>query len=140
MDKKTYVSFMLSLLFLYKNFFCDHLQIIFISFSKENLWYVVRLFSYRKIYWNSLMTCCVIIIQKEENTCRYIRCFFYWRNLGLWSLSDRKHIVAYAPLILCFFIERKFGEVPVWSLSDRKKKHTSQFCISLLKETLWYVV
>jgi len=27
----------------------------------------------------------------------------------------------------------------LWSLSDRKKKHTWQSCISLLKETLWYV-
>ena len=48
--------------------------------------------------------CCVIIIQKEENTSRYIRPSLSCSNLGLWSLSDRKHIVAYAPLIFCFFL------------------------------------
>ena len=69
--------------------------------------------------------CCVIIIQKEENTSRYIRPSLSCSNLGLWSLSDRKHIVAYAPLIFCFFLEGNSWEVLLWSLSDRRKTSNS---------------
>ena len=109
-------SSMLSLFSLQENFW-NHPQ-IFLRFFIEgklqilyvrkasNLFLTFVILSWRKLS----VICCVIIMQKEENTSRYIRRFFIEGILD----CDRYPIEG--------------------------KKDTWQSCISLLKETLWYVV
>ena len=184
MDKKTYVSFMLSLLLLYKNFSVIIFRLFSFRFFIEgkirnsfqshvrkasNFFYLVFLY-WRKtlcdmlcnyyiertkhislhslfLYGRNLSVLLWSLSDRRKHTCHY--CVpFYWRKLYdmlynrshigkhswlcvssllytmlssfllhsfdslgkceiwyVWSLSDRKHIVAYAPLNFCFFIE-----------------------------------
>ena len=107
MDKKTYVSFMLSLLFLYKNFSVIIFRLSsYLSLLKEkseilsNLtWGKHPIFFYLVfLYWRKTLCdmLCNYYIERTKHISLH-SLFLYGRNLSvlLWSLFDRKHTCHY---------------------------------------------